>query len=112
MRNKPAVPVMSDVFKALGDPVRLRLFALLAAGDEVCVCHLTEALQLPQSTVSRHLAVLRNAGLVDTRRDGKWIHYRLTGGMTHELTAIVRNNSADTQYTDAERLASALEDCC
>jgi len=64
-------------FKALGDPVRLRLFQLLASENELCVCHLTEALELPQSTVSRHLGVLRHAGLVKTRREGKWMHYRL-----------------------------------
>lgn len=56
--------------------MRLRLFALLADQGETCVCHLTDALELPQSTVSRHLAVLRHAGLVTTRRDGKWMYYQ------------------------------------
>jgi len=67
--------VIVEMFKALGDPVRLRLFSLIAAHDELCVCHLTEALALPQSTVSRQLSILRHAGLVLARREGKWMHY-------------------------------------
>ena len=65
-----------ELFKAVADPVRLRLLNLLAAG-EVCVCHLHEALDLPQSTVSRHLAYLRKRGLVVGRKEGLWVHYRL-----------------------------------
>ena len=64
------------LLKAFADPVRLRLLNLLA-GREVCVCHLHEALGLPQPTVSRHLAYLRKAGLVVGRKDGLWVHYRL-----------------------------------
>jgi ArsR family transcriptional regulator len=65
-----------ELFKAFADPVRLRLLNLLAE-DEVCVCHLHEALGLPQSTVSRHLAYLRKRGLVVGRKQGLWVHYRL-----------------------------------
>ncbi len=68
--------VSVEFFKAFADPVRLRLLNLLAAG-EVCVCHLHEALDLPQSTVSRHLAYLRKRGLVLGRKEGLWVHYRL-----------------------------------
>jgi len=67
---------LEDLFKALGDRTRLRILALLAA-DEVCVCNIHESLNLPQPTVSRHLAYLRKSGLVHTRRDGVWMHYRL-----------------------------------
>jgi ArsR family transcriptional regulator len=63
-------------FKAFADPVRLRLLNLLADG-EVCVCHLHDALDLPQSTVSRHLAYLRKRGLVVGRKEGLWVHYSL-----------------------------------
>lgn len=101
----------ADNFKALGDPIRLRLFHLLSLKDELCVCHLTDALALPQSTVSRHLAVLRHAGLVDTRRDGKWIHYRLAGNMARTLAAVVREQADDTQHADAKRLASVMKNC-
>ncbi|MDQ3169356.1 MAG: metalloregulator ArsR/SmtB family transcription factor [Acidobacteriota bacterium] len=67
---------LESLFKALGDRTRLRILALLAAG-EICVCNIHESLNLPQPTVSRHLAYLRRTGLVDTRRDGVWMHYRL-----------------------------------
>jgi len=63
------------LFKILSDPTRLRLLNLLAGG-ETCVCELTDSLGVVQPKVSRHLARLRRAGLVDTRRNGKWIHYR------------------------------------
>lgn len=68
--------------KAFADPVRLRLLNLLADDREVCVCHLHEALELPQPTVSRHLAYLRTHGLVSGRKDGLWVHYRLAQGRT------------------------------
>lgn len=67
---------LEEVFRALGDPTRLRILGLLTEG-EVCVCHIYETLGIPQPKASRHLAYLRRAGLVDTRRDGLWIHYRL-----------------------------------
>jgi ArsR family transcriptional regulator, arsenate/arsenite/antimonite-responsive transcriptional repressor len=78
MKNETASPVEDSIelFKAFADPVRLRLLNLLVGG-EVCVCHLHEALELPQSTVSRHLAYLRKRGLVIGRKDGLWVHYRL-----------------------------------
>jgi ArsR family transcriptional regulator len=67
---------LANVFKALADETRLRILALLGEG-EVCVCHIHGGLQLPQPTVSRHLAYLRRAGLVEARRQGLWMHYRL-----------------------------------
>ncbi len=63
------------LFKTLSDPTRLRLLNLLAEG-ETCVCELTDTLRVVQPKVSRHLARLKRAGLVDARRDGKWMHYR------------------------------------
>jgi ArsR family transcriptional regulator, arsenate/arsenite/antimonite-responsive transcriptional repressor len=64
-------------FKALGDPVRLRLLSLIAAraGGEVCVCELTDAFTLTGPTISHHLKVLREAGLVDCQRRGTWVYY-------------------------------------
>jgi ArsR family transcriptional regulator, arsenate/arsenite/antimonite-responsive transcriptional repressor len=63
------------LFKTLADPTRLRLLNLLACG-ETCVCELTDTLGVVQPKVSRHLQHLKRAGLVETQRDGKWIHYR------------------------------------
>jgi ArsR family transcriptional regulator, arsenate/arsenite/antimonite-responsive transcriptional repressor len=68
--------LLEHVFKALADRTRLRILALLRAG-EICVCHIHDSLDLPQPTVSRHLAYLRRAGLVTTRKDGLWVYYRL-----------------------------------
>ena len=68
--------VLETVFKALADTTRLRILALLQAG-EICVCDIHGSLDLPQPTVSRHLAYLRKAGLVNGRKDGLWVHYRL-----------------------------------
>lgn len=67
---------MESLFKALADATRLRILGLLLAG-EVCVCDIHESLKIPQSKASRHLAYLRRAGLVETRREGLWVHYRL-----------------------------------
>ena len=64
------------MYAALADPTRLRILALLGA-DEICVCHIHASLDVPQPTASRHLAYLRSAGLVEARREGIWMHYRL-----------------------------------
>jgi ArsR family transcriptional regulator len=65
------------LFKALSDPTRLRIAALLALKGEVCVCYLAEALGAQDFKVSRHLAILRAAGVVEARRAGTWMHYSL-----------------------------------
>lgn len=67
---------LETVFKALADRTRLRIIGLLVNG-EICVCHIHDSLGIPQPMASRHLAYLRRAGLVATRKDGLWVHYRL-----------------------------------
>ena len=99
------------LFKALADATRLRILALLDGG-EICVCEIHDALKLPQSTVSRHLAYLRRAGLVETRREGLWIHYRLASlddTVLRTLTDIVKHalTHVDTIARDGERLRKA-----
>ena len=67
-----------NIARALGDPSRVRaLFA--CRRRELCVCQITELLELAPSTVSRHLSVLRQSGLLESRKRGRWIHYRLAG---------------------------------
>ena len=70
---------LAPMFKALGDPVRLRLLSMIASagGGEVCVCDLTGSFELTGPTISHHLKVLREAGLVDSDRRGTWVYYRL-----------------------------------
>ncbi len=67
---------VETVCKALADATRLRILSLLVEG-EVCVCEIHDTLRLPQPTVSRHLAYLRRSGLVESRREGTWVHYRM-----------------------------------
>lgn len=67
---------IARLFKALSDETRIRVVALLAHGES-CVCDIETGLDLPQPMVSRHLAVLRSAGVVETRREGSWVYYRL-----------------------------------
>ena len=85
-RPARALENLHGLFSGFADPVRIRLLNLLAAG-ELCVCDLTEILGLPQSSVSRHLAYLRRAGLVETRQKGKFAYYRLS----ESRTAVHRN---------------------
>ena len=70
---------LAELFRALGDPGRLRLLSFLASqpGGEACVCNLTEPLGLSQPTVSHHLKVLSDAGLLERERRGTWMYYRL-----------------------------------
>jgi ArsR family transcriptional regulator len=106
---------METLFKALADATRLRILGLLLAG-EVCVCDIHESLRIPQPKASRHLAYLRKTGLVDTRRDGLWIHYRLGQLPDPVLAAIVDAvrhalTHMDTVQRDGERLKKRTG-CC
>jgi ArsR family transcriptional regulator, arsenate/arsenite/antimonite-responsive transcriptional repressor len=67
---------LAKMFKALGDPVRLRLLSMIAfRQDQVCVCEMTPAFELTQPTISHHLKLLRQAGLIDCERRGTWVYY-------------------------------------
>lgn len=68
---------LTQIFKALADRNRLRVFAALLRHDELCACQITELLGVSGATVSRHMGVLIAAGLVDSRKDGRWVYYRL-----------------------------------
>ena len=86
----------AKTFKALADETRLRILALLLE-DELCVCEIIAALELPQSTTSRHLAYLRNSGWVKDRRQGVWMYYRLNEGehaLIHELKPLLEKHLA------------------
>jgi len=79
----------SRLFRALADETRLRIIARLSHG-ELCVCHLQAALELPQPTVSRQLGILRAAGLVEDRREGTWVYYRLLRQENPECERLLR----------------------
>jgi ArsR family transcriptional regulator, arsenate/arsenite/antimonite-responsive transcriptional repressor len=82
---------LAQVFKALGDPVRLRLVSLIGAreGGEVCVCDLTSAFDLSQPTISHHLRVLREAGLIESERRGTWVYYRLVPSALERMAGLL-----------------------
>lgn len=103
------------LFRALADGTRLRILALLLEG-EICVCEIHDTLRLPQPTVSRHLAYLRRSGLVATRRQGLWIHYRLADledTVLKTMTDIVTHalGHVDVIAKDAARRQKATG-CC
>lgn len=79
------------MFKALGDPVRLRMLSLIAAheGGESCVCDISPAFDLSQPTISHHLKVLREAGLLDSERRGTWVYYRVIPSALEQLSSVL-----------------------
>ena len=68
---------MDEVFKALGDPTRIRIVRMLARNGETCVCRIVDELAMNQPAVSHHMAKLKQAGLLNARKEGQWIHYSL-----------------------------------
>lgn len=80
---------MAALLKALADPVRLRLMSLIAAADETCVCELTAPFDLSQPTISHHLRVLHEAGLVARERRGTWVYYRARRDALDQLGALI-----------------------
>ncbi|WP_073951219.1 ArsR/SmtB family transcription factor [Streptomyces kebangsaanensis] len=87
---------LARVFKALGDPVRLRLLSMIASreGGEVCVCEMTPAFELSQPTISHHLKLLRQAGLIDCERRGTWVYYWVLPGALDRLAVFLRTPTA------------------
>jgi ArsR family transcriptional regulator len=82
--DEEALYTEARIFKALADPNRLKIVKLLKEG-ELCACELTIALSSSQSTVSHHISVLKNAGLIKERKEGKWSYFRLSDGAVIEL---------------------------
>ncbi len=80
---------IAPLFKALGDPVRLRLMSMIASTPEACVCDLTDAFDVSGPTISHHLKVLREAGLVDSQRRGTWVYYRMRPEALQQLGALL-----------------------
>jgi ArsR family transcriptional regulator len=80
---------IAPMFKALGDPARLRLISMIASTGEACVCDLTTAFELSGPTISHHLRVLREAGLVDSERRGTWVYYRVCPDAVRQLGALL-----------------------
>ena len=103
-KAKATIDLLEDTFKALANRTRLRILALLG-NNEVCVCHIHDSLSLPQPTVSRHLAYLRRTGLVSTRRDGVWMHYRVSTALAPEIRQVL-----DASVDALARLTTTTKD--
>jgi ArsR family transcriptional regulator len=110
-RNGKGQPTF--LFRTLSDPTRLRLLNLLACG-ETCVCELTDTLRVVQPKVSRHLAHLKRAGLVDVRRNGKWTHYRWAQHgdplVRHVLAGLRQWMTKDQRMNEERRKRNTV--CC
>ena len=103
---------LAEVYRALADETRLRILALLRGG-EVCVCHIHGGLRLPQPTISRHLAYLRKTGLVEARRQGVWMYYRLAAPASPVVRQVLDSalhalSHAEVTTVDAGRLRKEL----
>ncbi len=97
--------ILAGLFKALSEPVRIRILAILLAKGELCVCDLVDTLALSQSVISRHLAYLRNNDMVTARREGVWMYYQLTEYAQAELLPLlqfIENSVAESSVVQAD----------
>ena len=113
MSYETQLSLMENLFMALADKTRLRLLNLMR-DDEICVCYFTEVLNESQPKVSRHLAYLRNAGLVSARRDGKWMHYSIEMPENPSAVKVLQDTldwlkSQNEMRSDLDKLATV---CC
>lgn len=98
---------LARLFKAMGDPVRLRLLSLIASheGGEACVCDLSDVFDLTGPTISHHLKVLREAGLIAGERRGTWIYYRVQPDALRRLASVLHSDDVDSEV-DSEAAAA------
>jgi DNA-binding transcriptional ArsR family regulator len=102
----------AELFKVLADPTRMKLAVLLSIKEEICVCALAQALAEPDYKISRHIGIMRSANLVEARREGTWMYYRLAkpkSRMEESLRELFRNSLTDHPAVKAslERLDQA-----
>ncbi len=106
------------IAKALADGNRMRTIAVLMQRDELCVCQIVEMLRLATATVSRHMSILQNARLVQSRKDGKWVYYRLAAHFPEQLRIWLLESLSDSPEIIADQalletiLSCAPEDLC
>ncbi len=93
---------LAGMFKALGDPVRLRMASMIASAPEVCVCEITPAFDLSSGTISHHLKTLREAGLVDCERRGTFVYYRIQPEALRALSALLSACAAGVGFLGSD----------
>ena len=101
--------VYADIFKALSDETRLTIMSLLLRHGELCVCDLVAVLQISQSKASRHLRYLKNAGLLDDRRKGIWVHYKVSDALSKEVAMVLKANHNLVSSLIDEEIESRLK---
>ncbi|MCP0915978.1 metalloregulator ArsR/SmtB family transcription factor [Acinetobacter indicus] len=101
----------TDFFKCLSDPTRLDILKLVLAKQNICVCELTEALNLSQPKISRHLALLRNLSVLLDQRQGQWVYYRLNPDLP-EWAVGVLNIIAEQDVSPMNSLTATLSSYC
>ena len=105
-------------YKCLADDTRLRCLMLIVQHKELCVCELTEALDLSQPKVSRHLAQLRKVGLLTDRRDGQWVFYALNADLPDWCSSVLQQSSlallgfTETNQQRLEQMEGRPNSCC
>lgn len=92
-----------DILKALSDRNRLRVVAALMSQDELCACHIAELLQVTGATASRHMDLLIRSGLVQSRKDGRWVHYRLNPGSAAPVLQWLKDELKNNAEITADR---------
>ncbi|MBE7490750.1 MAG: metalloregulator ArsR/SmtB family transcription factor [Planctomycetes bacterium] len=105
----------ADIFKALSDETRLQILALLLRHGELCVCDIESALDTTQSKTSRHLRYLLHAGLVQDRRVGVWVHYRVAGGQDgpqKQILSLLKRLLVPEQNAELARIEARLQQSC
>ena len=106
---------LANIFKALSEPIRLRILVLLLNKGELCVCDLVDTLALSQSVISRHLAYLRNNDIVTARREGVWMYYQLTAYAQSELMPLfgfIQDNVTDNKIIQIDLANLSKPKCC
>ena len=101
----------TDFFKCLSDPTRLDILKLVLAKQNICVCELTEALNLSQPKISRHLALLRNLSVLLDQRQGQWVYYPLNPDLP-EWAVSVLNIIAEQDVSPMNSLTATLSSYC
>ncbi|MDD4579344.1 MAG: metalloregulator ArsR/SmtB family transcription factor [Methanothrix sp.] len=87
--DETQIKAEAEIFKAMADPCRIKILSLLREG-ELCVCEIMVAVDRPQSSTSHHLSILKDAGLIKERKDGRWSRYRLSEGAIIEMLNLVK----------------------
>ncbi len=101
-----------NFFKCLSDSTRLSIVLLLHTRGEMCVCDLTDSLQLSQPKISRHLALLKGAGLLQDRREGQWVHYSLSNMLPSWCDKVITALLAESDISKLLPSEVLIQNCC